>query len=182
MSYKKKKAIKILTFLKIENKTVFIGPLRKDVKKHYSNFEINNYRTSNKKNKLANFEKKTQLSSLRPMGHWFETHFGNIVVKHMSMWGLMAISKNDIQQHPKSRYQKILSELEKGSNPEVGHYVERSWGAIFHPMSNIHFENYNPIDEPLYFSSLCVVVLFLLGSIAIKVVGVGGFKKNKSLN
>jgi len=28
----------------------------------------------------------------------------------------------------------LLDILSVGSNPESGHYVERSWGAIFHPM------------------------------------------------
>jgi hypothetical protein len=29
-----------------------------------------------------------------------------------------------------------MKHLETSSNPEVGHYIERSWAAIFYPMNN----------------------------------------------
>ena len=30
-------------------------------------------------------------------------------------------------------YDKLIKELEVSSNPEVGHYFERAWAAVFGP-------------------------------------------------
>ena len=49
------------------------------------------------------------------------------------------VSRNDIRQHPKKYYQNFLDELSKSPNPEVGHYVERSWCAIFYPLNDVIF-------------------------------------------
>jgi hypothetical protein len=38
---------------------------------------------------------------------------------------------------PKEKYITFMNELNKHSNPEVGHYFERAWAAIF----NITDEN-----------------------------------------
>ena len=38
-----------------------------------------------------------------------------------------------IQQHPVEYYKRLRAMLENHSNPEVGHYIERAWGAIFWP-------------------------------------------------
>ena len=51
----------------------------------------------------------------------------------------MGIQKSWIIQHPRSYYEKFIQELNKSSNPEVGHYFERAWVAIFHPMKDCIF-------------------------------------------
>ena len=50
------------------------------------------------------------------------------------MQGVFSIHKFDIIKHPISRYEKLLAAVERHSNPEVGHYIERAWGAIFYPI------------------------------------------------
>jgi hypothetical protein len=44
----------------------------------------------------------------------------------------LAVHKNDILRHPIQYYKDLIKELEF-TNPEVGHYFERSWIAIFKP-------------------------------------------------
>jgi hypothetical protein len=54
-------------------------------------------------------------------------------IKVVNYSGIFGIGKKHIIQHPKAYYEKLIQELNTHSNPEVGHYFERSWAAIFHP-------------------------------------------------
>ena len=47
---------------------------------------------------------------------------------------IFSINKLDIIKHDITWFQQLLNAVSRHSNPEVGHYIERSWGAIFHPM------------------------------------------------
>ena len=48
----------------------------------------------------------------------------------------MAISKKHILQNSKEHYINIIKDVENSSNPEAGHYIERSWEAIFYPLTD----------------------------------------------
>jgi hypothetical protein len=54
-------------------------------------------------------------------------------------WGVFSIDKRDIIQHPITRYIALINQVNTSSNPEVGHYLERSWCAIFYPMKYTKF-------------------------------------------
>ena len=60
-------------------------------------------------------------------------------------YGIFSIHRNDIIQHNVSRYETIIKELSDHSNPEVGHYIERSWCAIFHPLKKTIIIKYNKL-------------------------------------
>jgi hypothetical protein len=51
--------------------------------------------------------------------------------------GIFAISKKDILQHPISYYETLIKDVDECSNPESGHFFERSWYALFYPYENI---------------------------------------------
>jgi radical SAM superfamily enzyme YgiQ (UPF0313 family) len=51
-------------------------------------------------------------------------------------FGIFSIDKRDIIQHPIERYQKLLEIVNIYFNHEASHYIERSWGVIFFPMTN----------------------------------------------
>ena len=122
------------------DKGVFIGLNTNDgIKNDLYSFQLDEWAASDDKNKSINPESKLQLSETRPFGKWFEKHFKDIKVPHYTLGGIMGIEKDNIIQHPKSYYENFLSELDKHSNPEVGHYYERGWTAIFHPMDNVRF-------------------------------------------
>ena len=145
MKYKKKIAIKLLKEIEIRNNAVFISLNQYDIKKLHYNFKLNNWLTNNPANKLKNPEYILKKSLIRPYGLWFENMFGNLEVNCIIFYGIFSIDKRDILQHPVSRYNKVIKDISDHSNPEVGHYIERSWCAIFHPLKHTNIIRYNKI-------------------------------------
>jgi len=112
--------------------TVLIGTRYKDVRTDLYSFTINMYGSTNPENNKENPETQLLLSPIRPFGKWFDKHFGpDTKAQIVCYYGIFAASRRDIQQHPKSFYEELLAYVDTHSNPEVGHYLERSWGAMF---------------------------------------------------
>jgi hypothetical protein len=133
MEHKKNNAIRILENIKKYKNAIFLGSYVDDVKKHFENFVLDEWSCSDPKNMILNPEKKLCQALIRPFGKWFQFHFGNIKVTYYCIHGILSVHKLDIIKHPITRYKKILAGVERHSNPEVGHYIERAWGAIFYP-------------------------------------------------
>ena len=115
-------------------KAVFYAEYLNDgVLKLLFDFKLDNWQASDEKNKIVNSEQNLTPSNIRPFGKWFLYHFGNKMVKYAAMWGLFSVDKKDIRKYNIIRYQILLKQLEVSSNPEVGHYIERSWAALFMP-------------------------------------------------
>jgi hypothetical protein len=113
----------------------FLGQHENDVAKTQYDFKIDNYRSSNISNQEASAADILALASPRPFGRWYNKHFPGIKISHVVYYGVFAVSKKHIHAHPKSYYKKLIKEFPKDhSNPEVGHYFERSWVAVFHPL------------------------------------------------
>jgi hypothetical protein len=142
MSSKYLKAVKTTKLFQKYNKSVLICLKFSDVKKDLYNFEMINYETAYNANKTNDINSKTKLSNIRPFGKWYENKFGDIIIKHITFGGIFAVSKSDILNRPKTFYNELIMELNY-PNPEVGHYIERSWEAIFYPMKNAKFINSN---------------------------------------
>jgi len=94
-------------------------------------FSIDEYTSTASENKSINNESAMELARIRPFGEWSKARFGKGALTHVSYSGVLSVSKQDVLQHPKSYYESLLEELSHSSNPEVGHYVERSWQTIF---------------------------------------------------
>jgi len=160
ISYKKAKAVDMLERIKINNyeNAVFIGEYSNNILKEFYNFTLDSHRTTY----LNNFEKENSCdvspANIRPFGKWYLHNFGNISINYYTFWGIFSVHKNDIIQHPKYRYEKLLSQLQVFS-PEAGHFTERSWGAIFYPMKSTkvlirnipHFDQYENKKRLKYF-------------------------------
>jgi hypothetical protein len=146
MPYKKKIGIKILNEINLRNKAIFISLNQNDIKKLHYNFKLDRYKTTHIANKEKNSEVLLKRNTIRPFGLWFENIFGNIKVNCLIYYGIFSIDKNDIIQHPKTRYEYLIKDLSDHSNPEVGHYFERSWCAVFHPLNDTHIIKYNRIN------------------------------------
>jgi len=117
------------------NSAVFVARhLQNGVLDEFKHFQIENWKCTEQQNLSKNNETSLHLSTVRPMGKWFLYNFGNILVPYSNYYGIFSIDKRDIIKHRKFRYEKLVKQLEVGSNPEVGHYTERSWGAIFFPL------------------------------------------------
>lgn len=102
-------------------------PLHVDAAK----FTMSVYRASHPANQT---DISMKLADIRPFGKWYEAHFPNISITSAVYSGVFAVSKKHIHQHTKEYYMKLIKELEGHPNPEVGHYFERAWLAIFHPI------------------------------------------------
>jgi hypothetical protein len=134
MESKKKNATKILyNILKYKN-AIFLGTYSFNIQKEFENFTLDKWTCTNLSNKILNNESILSPAIIRPYGRWFKYHFGSIKVNNWCINGIFSIHKFDIKKHNIKRYIKLLVAVEKHSNPEVGHYIERSWAAIFHPL------------------------------------------------
>jgi hypothetical protein len=136
LDYKKNKAKRILNNI-IKSKfsmAYFVGEYNTDLKKHFNNFTLDNWETSDKNNFLLNNESTLKKCVIRPYGNWYTYFFGNTNAHWSSLWGVYSVDKRDIIQHPVERYQRLLQTVNTHSNPEAGHYIERSWGVIFFPL------------------------------------------------
>lgn len=133
MEHKKNNAIRILENIKKYKNAIFLGTYVGDVQKHFYEFVLDEWCCSDPQNKKLNPENKLYPAIIRPFGKWFQYHFGNIKVSHYCIHGILSVHKLDIIKHSLSRYKSILVGVERHSNPEVGHYIERAWLAIFYP-------------------------------------------------
>jgi hypothetical protein len=134
MYHKKNNAIKILKNILKYKTAIFLSSYTPSVKNTFNDFILNNWTCSDPVNSALNPENKLCPAIIRPFGKWFQYHFGNIIVKYYCMQGILSIHKFDIIKHPIGRYEQLLNAVARHSNPEVGHYIERAWGAIFHPI------------------------------------------------
>ena len=98
-------------------------------------FQLDNYVSTDPKNKNLNPEDKLLPAEIRPFGKWHQTRFPNVNdVYYISFNCILGLSKKHIHQKPKSYYQNLIKELSTHSSPEVVHYYERAWFSVFHPL------------------------------------------------
>jgi len=134
MSHKREIAYRLLGEINKNRRGVFLGIQSPSVFQSFKQFTLDSWTTSNEKNYLTNNENNLFPSRIRPFGRWFLYHFGKIRVPYYCHFGIFSVNRRDVTKHNIIRYKKILRELKLHSNPEVGHYVERAWGAIFFPL------------------------------------------------
>ncbi len=136
LDYKKNKAKRILNNIIQSNftKAYFVGYYNNNIKESFKDFTLDNWTTSDKNNYLINNESALKKCVLRPYGKWYKYFFGDLVAHWNTWWGILSIDKRDIIQHPIEQYKQLLHTVNTHSNPEAGHYIERSWGAIFYPL------------------------------------------------
>ena len=136
LNYKKDKAKLLLNnIIKSKfSKAYFVGEYHKNIKETFNNFTLDNWKTSDTTNFLLNNESILKKCVIRPYGNWYKYFFGDTQAHWSTGCGIFSIDKRDIIQHPIERYQRLLQTVNTHSNPEAGHYIERSWGAIFYPL------------------------------------------------
>lgn len=134
MPWKYRTSKKLFNLIEKEGKSVFYGQLIDDLKIKFNDFTIEKWSSSYLSNFQLNNEDDLFPSRVKPYGNWFFKNFGDIIVNFTCYCGIFSIDKRDIIQNPLSYYQSLIKDLEIHSNPEVGHYFERSWAAVFHPL------------------------------------------------
>jgi len=138
---KRRKAEKLLENIEHYD-TVFVGTSYNNVRKDLYNFIIDEYVSSHEGNKRDNPENELEMAPQRPFGCWYDTHFTHDI-DFVAYNGIFAVSRRNIQQHSRDYYKKLIRQLQNTSNPEVGHYFERAWVAVFAPCENARFVTIN---------------------------------------
>jgi hypothetical protein len=115
------------------NKKVFYHPMPCNIYQLLYNFKIDKYNTTGQDNLKINNESNLELSKIRPYGKWFDYHFPNKskTINYLTYHGIFSVTKTDILNNPISLYKELILELSNSSNPEVGHYMEKSWSVLF---------------------------------------------------
>jgi hypothetical protein len=130
---KYRKAVYILT--QLVSASTFIGinhqPSLRDDLYDFTLAEWSSRTTTNAK---QNAESKLTPSSVRPYGKWYDERFPGTIAHVAPYGGVFSVYYKDIKQHPVERYKTLIQDLQISSNPEVGHYFERSWAAVFGPL------------------------------------------------
>lgn len=155
LPHKIDKITKLLEEFEEYKNTVFLGNYYKDgVKETLYNFTREYYSSEDAKNLSINTDTKLEPAKIRPFGKWYEAHFGDLFIQYVSFYGIFGVNRKHILQHPKSYYEDFLNEFTDSSNPEVGHYFERSWVAMFSPMPDAKFIEYvnGPQDPYTYYN------------------------------
>jgi hypothetical protein len=102
-------------------------------------FTLDYWESTDEKNREGLEASKLHKADIRPFGKWYDTMFPNIHINNVTYLGIFSVSKIHIQQHNIEYYSKLIQQFPNHSNPEVGHYIERSWIAIFHPIPETCF-------------------------------------------
>lgn len=105
-----------------------------DYKTKYKGFKVNAWRSSNKNNQENISRNSVHPATIRPFEKWYDKFFKGIDIQHVAYGGVFAVSKPHIYHRKLEFYNDLLKEFPQHSNPEVGHYMERVWLAIFHPV------------------------------------------------
>jgi len=125
-----------------------------EYKDKFKEFKMNSWRATNTNNQNSNSSKNIlEPAIIRPFGKWYDSLFHGIEIKHVAYGGVFAVSRAHIHNRQVEFYKKLLSQFPNHSNPEIGHYFERVWLAIFHPVpaTCIFLESeYPPPDNPVY--------------------------------
>ena len=139
ISHKRETAVTLINHILSCNNAVFLGFKTSNIKDEFKEFYLDNWSASDPNNLINNTDSTLQPALLRPYGKWYKHFFKNAVVKNYCFTGIFSISKLDVIKHDISRYIQLLNAVSNHSNPEVGHYIERSWAAIFHPLLATRF-------------------------------------------
>jgi hypothetical protein len=139
LDHKKNKSTRLLNEIDNNKQNVFLCSKYKNVQKELYDFQLDGWKSSDEKNSALNTENNLDKAKIRPFGKWFSDKFDDLKIEHVSYYGIFSVNKKEILQHPKSYYENLIKDLETSSNPEAGHFFERAWAAVFHPMSETKF-------------------------------------------
>ena len=131
-NHKKEKTNNVINnTIKTNNTVIYASEIKKN---SMYNFELNNWGTTNLKNKELNNETKLRRCDIYPFGKWYDEVFPNITLKYITYVGIFSVSKKHIHNRSKKSYEEIIKYVNKDKNEECAHYIERSWIYIFDPL------------------------------------------------
>lgn len=112
--------------------SVFVNAVQvNDVRRDIYQFTLNTYTATCQQNAAQNPESNLFPAKIRPFGKWYESYLGSEPYPYLMYQGIFAVSRDHIKNRDVSLYQRLMDEVGEHSNPEVGHYIERIWMALF---------------------------------------------------
>ena len=136
MAHKKPIAYRMMNYILKTKIAAFFAQHSENIRNEFEGFTMDSYVCRNPYNRAINPEVKCLPALIRPYGSWYDHHFGDRLVKSYAYYGILSVDKRDIMQYKKIWFMKFLYGLARHSNPEAGHFTERSWAAIFYPMKH----------------------------------------------
>ncbi len=103
-------------------------------KEDMENFQMDSWRATNVSNQENAGKNVLSPSHIRPFGKWYAELFPGVELKHVAYGGVFAVSKKHIHNRKRAFYKQLLDLFPNHANPEVGHFFERSWLSVFHPI------------------------------------------------
>ncbi len=108
---------------------------------------IDSYESRDTRNTEIYSNAVTRAAPIRPFGLWYNLNFPGVPIYHCCYQGIFAVEREHIHQRDIASYAMFIRYVDSHPNPEVGHYLERTWLAMFHPiprecihvMPNNHF-------------------------------------------
>lgn len=131
---RKKLLFTISKVFETKNSVFSVSDTRTPVHLSAAGFQLDEYKSSYHENHDTDPKNDiTKPADIRPFDKWYLHHFSDINITQIVYSGIFAVSKKHIHNRPIEFYKNLLKQLEGHSNPEVGHYIERSWIAIYYP-------------------------------------------------
>lgn len=126
--------------IQTKNSAFFGQYYEPNVKQKLQSFHIGEWSGTTSENVVSMPTNGCQPSNFRPFGRWLDEYFPSINFQVVCYNSIIAVSKHHILQNVVTRYESLLQQVEYHSNPEVGHFLERSWLAVFAaiPVSKIY--------------------------------------------
>ena len=139
--YKESKKLKFTIDKVFETRNTIMSndTLTQPIHIHAADFTLDQYMSAHPSNYDGNIEVKP--ASIRPFRKWYEHYFPGFSTTKVVYRGVFSVSREHIHQRSKLYYEILIKELEGHPNPEAGHYFERSWTAIFHPIPESCFHD-----------------------------------------
>ena len=146
------------------NASVFNGPFVNDVYRDTYDFTLDTWDSTHPKNK-DDKGPILEKSWIRPFGKWYDHHFSGISINIINYLGIFSVSRDHIHNRSVSFYKELIKDFPNHSNAEVGHYLERAWPAVFHPVPKecLYYTNKSAegFEDYGLFSSVLLLLLIL---------------------
>ena len=96
---------------------------------------LNEHRSTHPANASLNPEARLLPASPRPLGPWMDEFLPPGVKLRVGFHcGIFSVARRHARNHTEAHYQRLLDQVSSHSNPEAGHYLERVWEGVFHPI------------------------------------------------
>ena len=106
----------------------------KDVPTSMFGMLFDSYESRDKRNKEIYPSAATRASPKPPFGLWYSLNFPGITIHHCCYQGIFAVEREHVRHRDRASYAMFIQYVDTHPNPEVGHYLERTWLALFHPV------------------------------------------------